>query len=66
MVIEPKALIWLVGSMHAITVKCSGPRVRQQRVPNFICIFRQLDAFDFALALSVKEAQLDFGRVRGK
>ena len=64
MVIEPKALIWLVGSMDAITVECSRAGIRQECMPDFIRIFWQLDAFDFVLALSVEQAKLDFGRVR--
>lgn len=36
------------------------------RMPYFICVFWQLNAFDFAFALGVEEAKLDFGRVGGE
>src|SRR3569833_716552 len=54
------ALLGRIRSVDAITVAQAGPGFGQVAVPNLVGFFRYFDALDFAPALIVEQAQLDF------
>jgi hypothetical protein len=58
--------IRLIGTVNAIRVDHAGTPGGQITVPDFVGIFRQLDAFDFPLAIFVKETELHLGRMCGE
>ena len=61
--IEPMALLRRVRSVDPVAVNRSGPDVRHPAVPDLVRVLRQLDALGLAIAASIEEADLDFGRV---
>ena len=64
--IEPVSLQGLVGAMHAVAVKLSRFHVRQIAVPDFVGVFRKLDAGDLDTAAFVEQAKFDTLGVCGK
>src|ERR1700722_5641125 len=64
--VEAVAVFGLIGPVHAIAVELSGRDVVQITVPDVFTSFRQFDAFQFAPALAVEQAELDLLRVGGE
>ena len=64
--IESVARLRLIRSVDAISIDGGRSNVRQITVPDLVGVFRQYDAFEFAFASLVEQAQLDFGRVSRK
>ena len=64
--IEAMAARRVIGTVHAVAVKLTGPDIRQVAVPDLMGLFRQIDTLGFAPALRVEQAELDAGRVGGK
>jgi hypothetical protein len=50
--------------MNAVGVDRAGTTGRQIAVPDFVCIFRQLDPLELGFTVLVEQAELDFGGVR--
>ncbi len=61
--IEPVPRVGLVRTMSAVGVDRAGTSGRQIAVPDFVCIFRQLDPLELGLTLLVEQAELDLGGV---
>ena len=57
--VEAVAVLGLVGAVDAIAVELPGRDVVQIAVPDVLGALGQFDAFEFAAALAVEQAQLD-------
>ncbi len=64
--VEAVAVFGLIGSVNAIAIELSGRNVVQIAVPDILGALRQFDAFEFAAALTVEQAELDLLRVGGE
>ncbi len=53
-------------SVDPVTVDEARPRRGQVPVPNFIRVFRKLNALEFAFASVVEQTKFDLGGVGGK
>jgi hypothetical protein len=62
--IEPVTRVRFVRTMNAVGVDRAGTTGRQIAVPDFVCIFRQLDPLELGFTVLVEQAELDFGGVR--
>lgn len=58
--IEAVPGVGFIGAMDAVAVDGAGTGRGQIAVPDFVCVFRELDPFQFGLAAIVKQAELDF------
>ena len=61
--IEAVTVFRLVGAMHPIAVKLTGPNALHKTMPHLIGAFRQRDARLGVLPGRVEEAKLDLGRI---
>ena len=57
--VEAVAIGRFVGAMHAIAIDGAGPRLRQETVPDFVGVFRQVDPAELGLTRVVEQAQFD-------
>ena len=64
--VEAVAMLGLIGPVNAIAIELSGRDVVQIAVPDIFGALGQFDAFEFAAALAVEQAELDLLRVGGK
>ena len=64
--IESVAVLGLVGAMNAIAIELPGRNVVQIAMPYVLAALGQLDAFEFAAALAVEQAQFNLSRIGGK
>jgi hypothetical protein len=62
-VIETKTFLGRIGTVHPVTVNLARPDVGNIAVPNVVAALRQNNAFEFAAALLVEQAQLDLLRM---
>jgi hypothetical protein len=56
----------LVGTVHAIGVDRTGPRVGQESVPDFVGIFWKNDARDLGFSAVIEDAKFDLSSVSRK
>src|SRR5947209_1823970 len=61
--VEAVALLGRIRPMHAIAVELPGRDVVEVTVPDVLGALGKLDAFEFAAALAVEQAQLDLLRI---
>ena len=61
--IETVTVGGLVPAVYAVAVKLARRHVREIAVPHIFGALWQRDAFGFAFAFAVKQAQLDLGRI---
>src|SRR4051812_47206658 len=64
--VETEALLRLIRAVHAVAIELSGRDVVQVAMPDVFAAFGQRDAFQFALALVIKQTKLDLRRIGGK
>ncbi len=64
--IEAVAMFRLIGAVNAITVELTGADVVEITVPDIFGALGQFNAFEFASALAVEQAQFDLLRVGGE
>ena len=58
--VEAVAVLGPIRAVHAVAVEQPGPRFGQVAVPDLVGVLRERDALDFAPALRIEEAELDF------
>ena len=64
--VEAVAVLRLIGSVNAIAIELPGRYVVEVAVPDIFAALGQFDAFEFAAALIVEQAELDLFRIGGK
>jgi hypothetical protein len=58
-VVEAVARLGFVRSVHPVAIELTRPHVRQVTMPDLMCVFRQSDSRDLALAAAVEQTNLD-------
>ena len=64
--VEAEPALGLSAAVNAIAIELSRPDIVQIAVPDILSSLRQGDAFDFAAAVAIEEAELDLLGGRGK
>jgi hypothetical protein len=62
--VEAEPTLGLIAAVNAIAIELSGRDIVQIDVPHILSSLRQGDAFDFAAAVAIEEAELDLHCVR--
>ena len=62
--VEAMALGGTIRAVDAIAVDLARAGIGQIAVPHLVRVFRQLDAFDFLLALQIEQTEFHLGGVR--
>ncbi len=65
-VVEAVAELGLIRSGNAVAVQRARPQARNVAMPDLIGVFRQRQAFDFALSRRIEQTHFDFFSVFGK
>ncbi len=64
--IKTMASVRRIGAVHAVTINRVRADIGEIAVPNLIGIFGEFDAIELLSSGLIKDADLDFGGVRGK
>jgi hypothetical protein len=62
--VEAEPAFGLIAAVNAVTIELSRPDIVQVAVPDILSSLRQGDAFDFAAAVAIEEAELDLRCIR--
>src|SRR5688572_19210586 len=64
--IKAVSVIRFIRTVDTVAIDRARPGIRQEAVPDLVCVFRKVDALDLCRAIIVEETQLDLGGIRGE